>query len=92
MKYQLWYALLQKSFSTNIVFNNQLWVPVVEFRKRLRITLLAVKKMVSVVEGTYIRTYFRKTNKTQNICTIGRGARNISIKKWQVIFEQTHKD
>ena len=31
VKYRLWYALLQKSFLTNIVFNKQPWMSVVEF-------------------------------------------------------------
>ena len=34
-----WYALLQKSFETNVVFNNQLRVSVVEFRELYGITL-----------------------------------------------------
>ena len=32
------------------------------------------KRLVSVADFTNIRTYSRKTNKLQNIYTIGRGA------------------
>ena len=46
---------------------------------------LAVK-IGSVVKVSSIRTYFRKTNKLQNINTIGKGARNISIKKWEINY------
>ena len=38
-----------------------------------------------LLKVTIIRTYSRKTNKLRNINTIGRGARNISIKKWEII-------
>ena len=37
--------------------------------------------LASVVESINIRTHSSKTNKLRNIYTIGRGARNISIKK-----------
>ena len=40
-------------------------------------------KIVSVVEVNNIRTYSHKSNKLRNVCTIRRGARNISIKKYQ---------
>ena len=41
-------------------------------------------KICSVVEVIKIRTYSRKTNKLNNVYTIGRKARNISIKKWKI--------
>ena len=33
-----------------------------------------------------IRTHSCKTNKLRNIYTIGRGARNIPIKKWKIYY------
>ena len=48
----------------------------------ISVTLL-VKKLVSFVEVTNIRTLLRKMNKLRNIYTIGRRARNITIKKWE---------
>ena len=33
-----------------------------------------------------MRTYSCKTIKLQNVYTIGRGARNISIKKWKINY------
>ena len=43
-------------------------------------------KIVSVVEVNNIRTYSHKSNKLRNVCTIRRGARNISIKKWKINY------
>ena len=43
------------------------------------------KRLVSVADFTNIRTYSRKTNKLQNIYTIGKGAKNISIKKREIL-------
>ena len=42
--------------------------------------------MVYIVEVTNIRTYSHKTNKLQNVYTIGNGARNTSIKKWEINY------
>ena len=43
------------------------------------------KRLVSVADFTNIRTYSRNTNKLQNIYTIGKGAKNISIKKREIL-------
>ena len=43
------------------------------------------KRLLPVADFTSIRTYSRKTNKLQNIYTIGRGAKNISIKKTEIL-------
>ena len=66
----------------------------VEFKKCfsifiISITLfnnLAVKIKFYVVEVINIRTHSSKTNKLRNINTIGRGARNIYIKKWEIYY------
>ena len=42
-------------------------------------------KLVSVVEVIKVRTYSCKTNKLRKIYTIGRGTRNISIKKLEIL-------
>ena len=59
-----------------------------EFRKckanLYQITMFSIR-LVSVADFTNIRTYSRKTNKLQNIYTIGRGAKNISIKKREIL-------
>ena len=45
-----------------------------------------VKKWVSVNEVMNIRLYSWKTNKLRNVYTIGRGASNNFIKKWQIYY------
>ena len=42
--------------------------------------------LITVVEVINIRTHFCKTNKLRNIYAKGRGARNISIKKWEIYY------
>ena len=62
----------------------------VELRKCLYefhdIDNLSSKKLVSFVEATSIRYYSRETNKLRNIYTIGSGAKNTSIKKWEINY------
>ena len=50
------------------------------------VLITSQSKLGSVVEIINIRTHSRKTNKLRNIYTIGRGARNISIKKWEIYY------
>ena len=48
--------------------------------------LLRSQTFVSIVEIINIRSYSRKTNMLRNVYTIGRGARNISTKKWKINY------
>ena len=63
---------------------------VVEFRKCIsecyHIDKLRSQKCVSVDEVTNIKAYFCKTSNLRNICTMGRGARKISIKKCKIYY------
>ena len=55
----------------------------------ITVFLLLSSENVAFVEGvTSIRTYSRKTSKLRNIYTTGRGARNISINKWEINYTQ----
>ena len=73
-------------------FNNQRSLSEVELRKCLYefhdIDNLSSQKLVSFVEATSIRAYSRETNKLRNINTIGSGARNISIKNWEINYSK----
>ena len=44
------------------------------------------QNLVSIVKVTNIRTYSGEINKLPDIYTIGRGAMNISIKKWEIKY------
>ena len=54
---------------------------IVEFPDHAHL-LFNSQSLVSFV--TNIKTYSHKTNKLSNIYTKGRGARNISIRKWKI--------
>ena len=63
----------------------------IQFRKSftermVSITLFEKLKNKKSVLSMNMRTYSCKTDKLRSVYTIGRGARNISIKKWNINF------
>ena len=60
IKYWLWYALLQKRFQAYIVFKDQLWVSLVEFRKcftcSLILEVLSISERYVVPDDLEVRT------------------------------------
>ena len=63
----------------------------IQFRKSftermVSITLFEKLKNKKGVLSMNMRTYSCKTDKLRSVYTIGRGARNISIKKWNINF------
>ena len=47
---------------------------------------LVSKKWFLLLKSLTLEHYSRKMNKLRNICTIGRRARNITIKKWEINY------
>ena len=47
------------------------------------------QKLVSFFHVTNIKLYSHKTNKLQNINTVGRRERNISVKKGEIYYLKT---